>query len=300
MEKILTVLVLFVARIFSILPRRFSRLLGAILGWIGYTFAKKRRAIGIKNLSLCFPEMSEDEKNRIIKAHFKHLLTCAVDYGLVFYATAKQIRQLVQYKNIECIDKYYGKRPIILLCPHFGGLEFSGLRLSLDYVGFSTATEQKNSHIATKLKKARERFMVHKGGEILSRMAGLRPVIRKLKIDKNIFYYLPDQDMGERDSLFVPFFGYKKAATVNILPKLVALSDAVVIPTVIYQNGNGYVLEFAEPLENYPSGDHIRDVTTMNQAIEKLIKPHIEEYYWLHKKFKTQEGIKERGLIYKV
>jgi Kdo2-lipid IVA lauroyltransferase/acyltransferase len=299
MSKIFTLLALLLLRVFSILPRKVSLSLGSFLGVIGYTLVKSRRNIGIKNLSLCFPQMTEEEKHKIIKNHFKQLLMSGVDYGLAMYANADKIKKMITYKNIEYIDQFYGKQPIILLCPHFVGLEFSGLRLSLDYVGFSMATEQKNEYIAAKLKNSRERFMKHKGGVILSRMSGLRPVIRKLKEEKNIFYYLPDQDMGAKDSLFIPFFAYPECATIYALPKLVQLSNAVVIPTVIYRNGDGYILEFSKPLDNYPTDNLENDVIKMNQAIEKLVEPHIEEYFWLHKRFKTQKGIKERGLIYK-
>ena len=114
-----------------------------------------------------------------------------------------------------------------------------------------------------------------------------------------IFYYLPDQDFGEKDSLFVPFFAYPNCATVNVLPKLVELSNAVVIPCAIYAENNGYVLEIFKAWDNYPSGDLYQDVVYMNKFIESVVLKHIEEYFWLHKRFKTEPGIKERGLLYK-
>ena len=68
---------------------------------------------------------------------------------------------------------------------------------------------------------------------------------------------------------------------------------------VAYRTDLGYEVEFFEDLDNYPSNDLENDVTRMNQFIEKVALEHIYEYYWLHKRFKTQKGVEERGLIYK-
>lgn len=299
MEKVSIFVAAFLLRFFSILPRRLTKLFGAFLGLIGYTFVVSRRNIGIKNLTLCFPEMSEKEKHRIIKAHFKYLLTSVLEYGLVFYASKARIKKLITFKNTEYVDEFYGKRPIILLCPHFVALDLAGVRLSIDYIGFSLYTRQKNMAVAKRLKEARIRFMKDKGGDVFDRGNEFLKFIRKLRKEKQIFYYLPDQDLGEHDSVFVPFFAHPETATVNVLPKLVTISNAVVIPMVICHKGNGYEIEFSRPFTNYPTGNVENDVITMNQAIEKLVLEHIEEYFWLHKRFKTQKGIKERGLIYK-
>src|SRR5690606_42047484 len=48
------------------------------------------------------------------------------------------------------------------------------------------------------------------------------------------FYYLPDMDFGERDSIFVPFFGVP-AATITGLARIAALTGAVVVPAVTTQ-----------------------------------------------------------------
>lgn len=299
MNKILMPLAFILVRILSFLPLSVLRKMGDLLGSIGYKFAVSRRNVGIKNLSLCFPEMPEDEKHRIIKAHFKCLLASVLEYSYVFYASRDKIKKIVTYKNIHYLDKHYGHKPIILLCPHFVGLDLAALRLTIDYIGFTLAFKQKNVYVNKMLIHARSRFMKNKGGEIFTRERGLRPIIKKLRMDKQIFYYLPDQDFGEKDSLFVPFFSYPECATISALPKLALLSDAVIVPMVVYRRDHGYEIEFFENLENYPTTNVENDVILMNQFIEKVALEHIDEYYWLHKRFKTQKGIVERGLIYK-
>ncbi|MDQ5921856.1 MAG: Kdo2-lipid lauroyltransferase/acyltransferase, partial [Pseudomonadota bacterium] len=202
--NIVTLVVLFIVRLISMLPLNMIGKIGSALGVVGFYLAKNRRNVGLKNLSLCFPQMSIDEKRSIIKQHFKYLVTSALEYGLVFYAKPERLRQFIHLKNFEYVLEHYGNRPVILLCPHFVGLDLGAIRLTLDIVGFSIYSRQKNSLITEKLKEARIRFIKDQGGAVFARQDGLRPILKRLKETKQVFYYLPDQDFGERDSIYVP------------------------------------------------------------------------------------------------
>ena len=185
-----------------------------------------------------------------------------------------------------------------MLCPHFVGLDLAAIRLSLDFVGYTMYSQQKNSLITEKLSDARLRFMDDKGAKVFARRNGLRPIIKLMRETKLPFYYLPDQDFGERDSVFVPFFAYPTCATVTALPKLIQLTNAVVIPMLVHRVGNSYEVEFYQPWENYPSGNVTDDVKCMNKCIEGMVLRAMPEYFWLHKRFKTQPNM-PRGAIYK-
>ncbi|MBY0380035.1 MAG: lysophospholipid acyltransferase family protein [Burkholderiales bacterium] len=297
MNNFLVFLSFLLVRLLSLLPMAILSILGNILGVIGFYSVKKRRNIGVKNLSLCFPELSDIDKNKIIKEHFKYLMTSALEYSLLFFASYNRIRHIVKVNNLEIIDKYYGKKPIILISPHFVGLDLAASRLSQDYIGYGLYSQQKNSQITDRLKDARIRFMKDRGGELFLRNDGLRPVIKKLRETKAIFYYLPDQDFGERDSLYVPFFAHPNCATVNILPRLVKMIDAVVIPMAVYRVGNHYEVEFSAAWDNYPTDNRYNDTIKINQSIEVAISKNIAQYFWLHKRFKSQPNC-ERGSIY--
>lgn len=299
MKRLLIRCGLLLLRIISLLPIVIINKLGAGLGWLGYYIAPQRRNIGLKNLALCFPELNSYKKQQIIKQHFKYLMTSALEYGLLFFASKNRIKETVRVINPHIIDEYYSKQPIILVAPHFVGLDLAASRLSQDYVGCSIYSQQKNSYITKRLKDARLRFMRDRGGEIFARNEGLRPIIKKLRRDKPIFYYLPDQDFGERDSLYVPFFAHPTCATVNILPRLVKLTGAVVIPMAVYRVANHYEVEFYSPWKDYPTDNLYNDTVQINQFVELAVKQHLEQYFWLHKRFKSQPGM-ERGSIYTI
>ena len=207
------------------------------------------------------------------------------------------MRRLIKYRGFANFEKYYKQRPIVLLAPHFIGLDIGGNRTAMDISGYTMFSEQRNQYLSERVKQARTRFMIHNGGEIFSRQDGLRTIVKKMKQNKLPFYYLPDQDMDEKSSVYVPFFAHPNCATLDTLPKILKLADAVVIPMATYREGNQYVIEFGPAWENYPSGDVHADVAFMNRQIEAMIIKHPSQYLWIHKRFKTQPNL-PRGQLY--
>ena len=102
-------------------------------------------------------------------------------------------------------------------------------------------------------------------------------------------YYLPDQDAGRRQSVFAPFFGVP-ASTFFVLPRLAGMTNAVVIPCFTRQRswGRGYEIVFHPPLRDFPTGDPAADTTRMNREIEQCVMESVEQYFWVHKRFKTR------------
>ena len=297
LNKFLISLGIWVLRLISLLPMPLTRALGTVMGLIAYALMSKRRHIGMVNLNLCFPEKSLAEKQRILRQHFAELFIIGLDYGLLFGASKFRMRRLIKYRGFANFEKYYKQRPIVLLAPHFIGLDIGGNRTTMDISGYTMFSEQRNQYLSERVKQARTRFMIHNGGEIFSRKDGLRTIVKKMKQNKLPFYYLPDQDMDEKSSVYVPFFAHPNCATLDTLPKILKLADAVVIPMATYREGNRYVIEFGPAWENYPSGDVHADVAFMNRQIEAMIIKHPSQYLWIHKRFKTQPNL-PRGKLY--
>ena len=113
-------------------------------------------------------------------------------------------------------------------------------------------------------------------------------MVRTLKSGEP-FYYLPDMDLGIRDSVFAPFFG-KPAATITGLSRIAQLAGAVIVPCITRQlpGGAGYVVRLYPAWTDFPSGDLAADARRMNLFIEERVREMPEQYYWLHKRFKTR------------
>ena len=68
------------------------------------------------------------------------------------------------------------------------------------------------------------------------------------------------------------------------------MTRAVVVPctTRIVDGGKGFEVILDPPLQDFPSGDNQLDSETMNQAIEQCVRRLPEQYFWVHKRFKTR------------
>ena len=264
-----------------LLPMRVIATLGSGLGWLLYQFG--RGHVTRVNLRLCFPELSEAERDAMGLRHFRMLGRNAMELGIMAWGTESELRRLVRPEGLEHLHAHDGK-PVIVLAPHFIGLNMGGVRVAWELAQTASIySRQKNPVLDWLFLRLRSRF----GSPLLvSRQEGLRAVVRAIRSGK-AFYFLPDMDFGMRDAIFSPFFGVP-TATITALPRLARLTGAVVVPVVTRQEGHGYVARFYPAWENYPTGDLEADVARMNAFIEERVREIPEQYFWAHKRFKSR------------
>lgn len=271
----------------SRLPVRIVHMEAKILGFLAYYFAIRRRRIGQTNLSLCFPEKTKEERRAILKKHFYHMTAMLLEYGFCWYQSDEFLYQITDYKNKHYLDEVIqsGKQAF-LLYPHFCAFDIAVHKLNQDMPIISIYSHQKNKTADKQILKGRERY---NNVFLLGRTDGLLTIIKAIKKHKDhAFLYLPDQDFGEKDSVFVPFFGIQTATT-DGLSRIAKITKSVVIPTIARRLDNGrFELEFFPAWEDFPTEDNIADTTRMNKFIEYIIRTMPEQYYWLHKRFKTR------------
>jgi len=263
------------------LPLSWLSAIGAGIGSILYRFGRGR--VTQINLALCFPEMPEEERRALGLRHFRMLGRNAVELSKMVWGTDKDLLEMIRVEGVEHLEAARG-RPIIVLAPHFIGLNMGGVRLAYQFPGTASVySRQKNPVLDRVFLKARTRFG---DPHLVSRQEGLRSIIRVIKSGKP-FYFLPDMDFGMRDAIFSTFFGVK-TATITTLPRLAQLTGAAVIPVITRQVGKGYVVRFYPEWKDYPSGDLEADVRRMNAFIEDRVREMPEQYFWAHKRFKTR------------
>jgi KDO2-lipid IV(A) lauroyltransferase len=85
----------------------------------------------------------------------------------------------------------------------------------------------------------------------------------------------------------VPFFGVP-TATITGLARVAKVTGAVVVPAITRQEDGGYVTRFHPAWGDYPSGDLEADTRRMNAFLEDRIREMPEQYFWVHKRFKTR------------
>jgi KDO2-lipid IV(A) lauroyltransferase len=273
-------------RLLALLPFRAQAALGRALGWVGYQVAGSRRAVARANLAICLPEYDEAGRERLVREHFGWLGLAAVCQGLSWAASKERLSRIVRIRHRERIDRYLSTgRPVIVLVPHFVGLELGGTAFTaLVHSGMYMYQRIRNPVIDAQVRHARTRF----GAVPVERQDDLRGLIRNLKAGIP-FFYLPDQDPGRLRGIFAPFCGVP-AATVPTLGRIARLADAVVVPTFarFLPAGEGLELCFDPPLEDFPSGDAQADTARMNAVIEARLRSMAAQYFWVHRRFKTR------------
>jgi Kdo2-lipid IVA lauroyltransferase/acyltransferase len=207
-----------------------------------------------------------------------------LEHGILWWSSKERIQQFVRVEGLEHWQAVQGK-PVIWLAPHFAGLDMGGSRIITEWRGVSVYSPQKNPAFDRVVRSGRTRFVTPL---LFSRQDGIRPVVKAMR-DGLPLYYLPDMDFGARDAVFVPFFNVP-AATITGLSRMARLARAVVVPAVTRQlpGAAGYVLQFYPAWENYPTDDVEADTRRMNAFIEDRVREMPEQYYWVHKRFKTR------------
>lgn len=275
-------LMLALFRRMAALPYVWLRRLGNVAGVLLYLGVPERRRIADINLRLCFPTMSGQERQAIIRAHCRYFARSFLDRFILWYRPAAEIERLVRVEGLEHFEAHAGK-PLILLAPHFLGMDAGGTRLTIDHRMFTMFANQKNKVFNEAMREGRSRFS---GAEVVSRQEGLRGAIRKIR--QGIpFYFLPDMDLGARDSLFVPFFGVP-AATVTSVARLAQMTGARVVPCVTLMTADGYLTRFYPAWEDFPGDDLEAATRRMNAFIEARVLEAPAQYLWTHKRFKTR------------
>jgi KDO2-lipid IV(A) lauroyltransferase len=268
------------------LPLRVLASLGEAFGMLLYALVRHRRKVVLTNLARAFPELSEESVRALARAHFRLLGRSLLERGILWWAPRERLDTLMHVRGDARVRELIeAGTPVILLVPHFLGLDMGGAATTSRFDIVSIYARQRDKVIDHWLYHGRSRF----GDQmLLPRDESIRSVVKAMKAGRP-FYYLPDMDHGRKESIFVPFFGIP-TATITGLPRFARMAGAKVIPVVtrILPGGAGYEVSMGEPWADYPSGDVEADVARMNAWIEATVRTMPEQYYWVHRRFKTR------------
>lgn len=272
-------------KLFALLPYGFVARLGDGLGWLLYQVPSSRKRIVHINLKLCFPEWSDERREDIAQKHFRHAIRSYLERSVQWFGSARKLEKLVQVESaIDLNDP--DLPPTLFLGLHFVGIEAGSIFLnySLHRTCGSLYQPMSNPELEAVAKAARSRF----DAEMASRADSARIVLRWLR-DRKPVMLGADMDYGIRNSTFVPFFGVP-TCTLTAVGRLAKVGRAQVVPFIgeVLPNYKGYRLKVFKPWDNYPTGDDDLDARRMNAFLEEQIPTMPEQYYWVHKRFKTR------------
>jgi len=286
MARLFAPLLLALLWLLSRLPLWLLAPMGRALGRLTWWLLPGRRAVALRNLEMCLPELDEVRRRAIAREHFALIGRGVLEHGLSWYANRERLMRLIQVEGDVTLAER-SERPVMWLVPHFIALDAAGLAVQLfqSRPVVSVYMPASNPVFDAAILRGRSRFG---NGRLFSRFDSARALVRAVR-DGHAFFNLPDMDFGERDAAFVPFFGIP-AATLLAPSRLARALDMVVQPVVAeaLPGGQGWRVRFLEPLCDVPSGDAYADTLRMNHWIEQEVRRMPAQYLWVHKRFKTR------------
>ncbi|MCC7257369.1 MAG: lipid A biosynthesis lauroyl acyltransferase [Gammaproteobacteria bacterium] len=270
-------------RLLVLLPYPVLRLAGRGFGALAWVALPSRRAVAAANLRLCFPELDDKARGRLLRRHFASLGTQVVEIGLTWWASDARVRRLTHLEGLEHLhEATRDGRGAILLSAHLAPIEFAGRRVALDHPQIAGMYRANRNPMADALlRRARLRIT-----PTLIPKESMRAMIRCLARGVSV-WYAADQSYRRQYSVLVPFFG-EPAMTNAALTHIARIGKAPVVPFVAHRlpGGRGYTMRFEPALADFPSADPAADALRVNAILERWIREAPEEYYWIHRRFK--------------
>jgi KDO2-lipid IV(A) lauroyltransferase len=267
------------------------------LGWLAYHLDRRHRLVALDNLRHAFPgQYTEAELDSLVRATYRHFARLLVEMVLTPRKLHLQNwkRHVLLPSDLVLVDLLLSGRPLLIVTGHFGNWEVAGCILGL--LGFTThavARPLDNPYLDRFLRRFRE----HTGQKLLAKHGDFANM-EGLLASGGVLATLGDQDAGQR-GLFVEFFG-RPASTHKAIA---LLSLQYQVPILVCGSARiGAPLRYRVEIEDVIYPEQYQDqpgaVKTMTQrftsALERLVRRHPEQYFWLHRRWKHQPAAGRR------
>lgn len=266
------------------LPYRIAIRIGEAIGALLYPLVPRRRRIVLTNLKLCFPELSAKQRRALARNNFRYTGRMLIETALSWWTPAAKLKPLAHFQGLEYVRAAQAEgRGVLLIGGHFTSMEMAARLMGLQ-TSFHVMYRRNDNPVFEYLTA---RFRLQRYGGAIPR-DDIRALVRRLR-EGHTVWYAPDQDYGRRHSVFVPFFGVP-AATIAATSRIAKLSGAVLIPAMYHgrDDASGYDITFLPPLAEFPGASPEEDAARLNRFFEDAVKRAPEQYYWVHRRFKTR------------
>ena len=242
------------------------------------TFGNIRRKIADKNLEVCFPELNESDRSKIIYKHYLRL-GASIFHSLKAWVIDNENfkRLLINLDEFDLDELKKSSQGNLILIPHTTDLEITGRVAAIMFDVNAMAKKQKGRLVNNFIFSSRDKYFkqILFPNEVLKSM-------RLLQKGENLLY-LPDQDYGYDHSIFVPYFNIP---TLTVKFPSIAKKRAGCKIYFLYLEDikNRYKITLREI---DMSGENLyEDLALLNKEIEICIREQPERYLWIHRRFK--------------
>lgn len=272
-------------RIAGLLSLSAAQRIGGFTGGFVWRLKTGPRKVTDLNLTMCLPELQNDERDRLSYNSLRHTGMTALEIPLMWEWPVQKCLNLVQEtQGLELIDDALATgKGLILLAPHLGNWELAGLYFSSKYEMASLYSPPNMEEFEDYMIKVRSRI----GAELVrGDRRGLIRLVSLLK-EGGVAGILPDQSPRGKTNAFAPFFG-TDVKTMTLVAKLMQKTGANALVTYAERlpGAEGFRIVIDKAAPDLANEDPVVAATALNQSVEGLIRRSPEQYQWEYKRLR--------------
>lgn len=266
----------------------------AITGFVGPRTSRQKLAL--KNVSLAFPEKSEEEREQIVSDMWSNMSRLGAEYifldQISKYDPVHPENGNIEVKGTEnFVDLTENPRPFIVFTMHAGNFELLPI-ISQKY-GLSISAlfrPPNNPYIAKKIFSARG---AHVNDLVPSTAGAAWTLARKLDQGGGVGM-LVDQKFDKRGAA-TTFFGHK-VRTNPLLAKLARQYECDVFPARCIRLPNGrFRLELEKAIDIPKDVDGVVDINAtcqlLNDKVEDWVREYPGQWQWFHDRWNIKKTL---------
>lgn len=284
------VLVVTVARLLGLLPRALARGVAAVLVGLLVPFLGRLRGVGMTNLKLAFPLMTEADRRRTLRRMFRNLGWQLVEFCRMPRYTVENTRG---WLRVEGMDNFHAAeargKGVLVLTGHLGCWELSSFYHSLMGHPMGMVIRRLDNR---QLDAFVNGIRCMHGNRVLHKDDFGRGLLMAMRRNQTVGI-LMDTNMTPPQGEFVDFFG-KPACTATGLAHIARKTGAAIVPGFMFweEAEQRYVLHFGPRLEYAETEDVSADIRAItekcNQTLELWIRRYPDQWLWIHRRWKTR------------
>ncbi|WP_081859056.1 lysophospholipid acyltransferase family protein [Desulfohalovibrio reitneri] len=263
--------------------------LGDVLGRVMWFGLPTRRKLATRSATLHL-SLPKQEAEKVARASFGHAARSFCEIMAAGTADWRFLSERVRVAEPELLRlAKTTDRPVLFATGHLGAWE---LQSSI----FNHFQGKEHNVVVRRSKDQAMNMAMHRlrsrpGLSVLPHRNAVRPVLRSFR-KGGMCAMLVDHNCTRDEALFLPFLGM--SAAVNFGPALLAVrGDALVMPSALVREGDGYVQRFLEPLDTRElQGDRQERISQTasfyTRAVESLVRQYPRQWFWMHRRWKTR------------
>jgi len=269
------------------LPQKHIVHAGKFLGTLIYVLDLRHRRIVRANLQFAYPELSQNRVRRLSKHVFQNIGITFFEICQMAFLTKEDILNKFRIRGEEILwDELKKGRGAIIISAHFGNWELAPQFLGC-YFGISIIGIVKRVRFKP-LDRWVNRFRTRFGNKIVYRK-GAAEEMRHAMRSGEVLGLLIDQSR-RLVSVEVDFFGHRVFATPAAAFWAIRYKCPVVPMFCIREPDGGLVIDVQPPVAIQRTNDLRKDIQVntqyMSDAVEKAVRQHPEQWFWVHKRWK--------------